>query len=463
MSPHCAGSTGESQPVRLRGIVWGVGPSSINLSTEQTTNTMSAVTKLNHDLESHVSNKKQAPANRLKAKKQGTRKESGQPAIKAKKIPRTNEAIARRATGSKKPDMSSSEFAYWLKSLEYPSRYPEPICPVGFNPVPSLFKTTARTYKTMLSFSVAAGTQTNIFLYPGHGTNRFLFSGTPGGGDVVPSPMDGVSYHGNFQSINSVLYSVGPFQVYSGVTPIGGCMQANAAVGSIASGSTDLASYSPLGYDKPLPYSTASNNDTAAHGGHARWQQTSARIKVVNTTPVQSRGGSVITVMPMNGGQIADSAGAVAQMASNPSFFDHGPSMKADGEGVSWLPRPQDIAFWHALTGNNVKPNNTLAGVGLCCFISAPAVSAQTYDIQIDWNWMLSGDFLQGISTPNPTRNEHLQPLATAVQIMQEGAKSAVGISGVHSAVANSDWHAAGATVFNMAKTAIKEGFKTLA
>jgi hypothetical protein len=457
MSPPGAGLTSESQLVRLRGIVWGVGPGSITISTEQTTS-MSNVAKLNQDLEAHKSNQRQAKAHKLKGDKDKTKK-----AVKGKRIPRTNEAIARRAAGDKRPDVSSSEFAYWLRSLEYPSRYPEPICPVGFNPVPSLFKTTARTFKTMLQFSVAAGTQTSIYLYPGHGTNRFLFNGVPAGGDVVPTSMDGVSYHGSFQSLNSILYSVGPFQVYTGVTPIGGCMQSNAAIGSIASSNTDLSSYSPLGYDKPLPYSTASNADTAAHGGHARWQQTSARIKVVNTTPIQSRGGSVITVMPMNGGQIPDSAGAVSQMAANPSFFDHGPSMKADGEGVSWLPRPQDIAFWHALTGNNIKPNTTLAGVGLCCFISAPGIAAQTYDIQIDWNWMLSGDFLQGISTPNPTRNEHLQPVATALQIMQEGAKSAVGFSGVHAAVANADWKAAGATVFNVAKNAIKEGFKSLA
>lgn len=424
---------------------------------------MSDLKKLNQELEQHVNNHKQAPAPTLKkTAKKKERKQQGKPK-KATRIPRTNQQIARVVTKNKKPDISDSEFAYWLKSLEYPSRYPEPVCPVGFNPVPSLFKTTARTYKTMLTFNVAANTQTSIYLYPGHGPNKFGFTAAPSSGEIIPNAMDGVAFHGNRQAVGTgpTIYAVGPIVVSAGGSCCGGIMQVGGIIGDIAASNTALSSYSALTYDRPLPYSTVFNTDIAAHGGHARWQQTSARIKVVNTTPALSRGGSIITVMPTNGGTLPDGAGAVLQMAANPSFFDHGPTMKPEGEGVSWLPRPQDIAFWHSVQGNNLAPSGTLQGVGLCCFIAAPN-AAQTYDIQIDWNWQLSGDFLQGISTPNPTRNEHLAAVGTSVQIMQEGAKSAVGISGVHTAVADSAWHEAGAKVFNLAKTAIKEGFKAL-
>lgn len=353
----------------------------------------------------------------------------------------------------------ASEMKYWMKSLSQPFRYPEPICPVGYNPVPSVFKTTARTTTTSLTRSVAQGTATNIILFPGHGSSRIANSGSPGPGSVQYSQMDAVAFHSQGLRVGdpSVVYSLGPIG-YTGsdFQPINAILQANVAPGSIAATNTALGSYVALPYDINLPYNLGTTY-LADGGHHARWQLTSMGIKVVNTTPEISRGGSVITFMPTNASRLPDGAGALQKCTVFPTFFDHGPTMKPTGEGVSWIPRPNDVGFWHTIADSGIIAQSELRDVALFAALTAPAAAAQTYDIEIVYNWQLSGTFVQSISSPNPTRNEHLPGVSTALQVAQATQPSAAAMPRIHEAVTASTVYESGKKIFNMASNLVSK------
>lgn len=301
----------------------------------------------------------------------------------------------------------------WFYAMGKPFSIQGVLCPVGFNPVPSFFKTPARTSFLRQQLVVPAGRSTTFYLFGGHAASPEQIPSTP-----AAYNMDGTSYHAVTQRVGDpgVNFSVGPVQVGAGLLPIGGIWQEDHVTGDLIN-NTAISSAKPITYDKQLPYVL-----TAANGSHGRWQQVSCGIKAINVTPMISRGGSVITALPIPANYGPSN---VADLVQFPSFHDHGPSMSAKGEGVCWFPKPTDVAFWHtSAVGGSAVLGTNMYGCGLICTISAPAGNAQTFDIEIAWNWQLAGSYFQTVATNHPTRNENLPVASTTVQLMGATAKS---------------------------------------
>jgi len=73
----------------------------------------------------------------------------------------------------------------------------------------------------------------------------------------------------------------------------------------------------------------------------------------------------------------------------------------------------------------------------LICVLTAPAGNAQTYDVEMAFNWQFAGSFFQTVASAAPTRNENLPVASTVVQLLGATAKSGTSAITALDAVAN--------------------------
>lgn len=295
------------------------------------------------------------------------------------------------------------------EALANPFANTAPICPVNFNPAPSMMVTTARMTHTNLSVLVPHGTSLQYTFYPGHSEAISDQQASSFTDAKVYSTMDAQAFHCK----GSVAWGTVPSYATIGPVathPAGGAHYAPCA-GFVQpttldtySRETALPNVTPLYYDVPLPYEeTGTIGDQLS--GHARHQLVSMGVRIFNTTPVLSRGGNVVTV------QFATPAGLLRQTAGpmEQKFLEIEPSFKVHGDGgdgieVSWIPRVQDLAYWHGVRGGNLGNQNSVqsqhGSAAMCVFLNNSAPADQAYSIQVVFNWMLSGQYYQSVSAP---------------------------------------------------------------
>lgn len=308
----------------------------------------------------------------------------------------------------------NSRLDLYFKTLQDPWTNQGIRCPVNYNPVPSFLITPAHTTRTVPVLTVASGTTTQLTLFPGHSFN------------IDTDAMDGVSYHSGLTQVNGTNYPVGPLTVSA--APIIGA-ETSGLAGNVDVNNLNSLASTPMTYDVNLPYSAATGN-----GGHSRWKLVSMGIVIENTTPIQTRGGTVQHVMP------ASNIYATGVLASD---YNSQPTFRItteanDGElKLSWIPRADDLAYWHV--DATATPPATIASVinaGVIVWITAPGTLggafSQTYSYQVVCNWELSGHSLAAVSSPTihqPSDKNIIEPVISGLQFTQSHATNVVKIA----------------------------------
>jgi hypothetical protein len=162
-----------------------------------------------------------------------------------------------------------------------------------------------------------------------------------------------------------------------------------------------------------------------------RWQLVSCGVRIFNTTPQLSRGGNITTVQLINSGGFrqVDGSPATSQnsLETNPSFKIFGDC--GEGMEISWIPRLQDLAYWHSLVhtgsagGNTYAADYAAAGMGI--FLNNGSPSTQSYVIQMVFNYMIAGQSVQSISQPSVVEPLLRAPIEQSVTHMQNTSSSA--------------------------------------
>lgn len=321
-----------------------------------------------------------------------------------------NQRVTRKRLAPVSKSELNSRLNDYFKALQNPWEGQGVRCPVNYNPVPSFLITQAHTTRTVPVLTVVNGTTTQLTLFPGHSFH------------TDNDAMDGVSYHAGLTRINGINYPVGPLTL--GVNACIGAettsLASNADVNNL-----DTVNSTPMSYDVNLPYSAATGN-----GGHSRWKLVSMGIMLENTTPIQTRGGTVQHVMPST--QISSTGVLNADYNSQPTF-----RVTAEANSgvlkLSWIPRADDLAFWHIDSSASVA--NGVLNAGLIVWITAPSGGVtfnQTYSYQVVCNWELSGHSLAAISAPTvhqPADKNIVEPVISALQFTQSHATNVVNIA----------------------------------
>jgi len=310
-------------------------------------------------------------------------------------------------TGAKaRAPPKTSHLARWAEALGNPFDAAGAICPVNFNPAPSLMNTTIRMTHSYLSNAVSSGNCSQITVFPGHGrpVPQLQNPSSGGVGQWIGSSMDAVAYHASEYTglaIGGQPCHIGPCNTASsgGVQFTGTCVLYNTvAAGAVTNG---VANGSALGsWDSPCPFA-------GPFVGHLRWQLVSCGFRIYNTTPQLNRGGNIVTVQLVNANGFANPDGSPATnqstLENNPSFKIHGDG--GDGVEISWIPRLQDLSYWHSLVSSGASAANLSAtdfsGAGMGIFLNNPTANTQTYVIQSVFNFMLAGQSIQTVSSPS--------------------------------------------------------------
>lgn len=354
-------------------------------------------------------------------------------------VSRVEKAVRRRS------QLKATHLSRWAMALSRPFENEGAICPVNFNPVPSLMSTTARLTHTNLSISVPASTTRQMLFFPGHGAPVKLmqYAGLPGNNTYVGpglgivSSMDSVSYHycGDYDGLLGSGNTIAPVRTIAGP---GGAVTQNPTLGcysEFAAGACSANAVStPMAFDNQLPYTAGLPG--SATGAHLRWQLVSCGVRVFNTTPQLNRGGNIVSVQFLNQSGLVNTAGGFAatqaELDSNPTFRIHGDG--SDGVEVSWIPRVQDLAYWHSLTETNAAAsalgNTNLrasdwSGAGFAVFLNNTTGNAQSYSLQCVFNVMLSGTNVQSISTPAVVEPSIRAPVEQTVVHLQNTSSTA--------------------------------------
>lgn len=335
-----------------------------------------------------------------------------------KKAPETPKEAVHKVAGVLHPD---SDLARWADILSNPFGHEGIFCPVSYNPAPSFIQSTARTSHTNLNVAVAMTSTTQIALWPGHST----MVGDPSQGGGVQGPMDAVAYHsrdvyiGGAASAN--VYTIGPMTKVDAIgtrAGVAGVLTPNVVVGGMNSAS-NAAGRVPLTWDVPLPYSV----DSTKGGHHARWQLVAMGIRIHNVTPEIYRGGTVVTVQP-NNQYLVDSAARQESLEIFPTFRDHG---VGESVVVSWIPRAQDLAFWHAQesASSGGAPMASVEAPGILVFLNNPTNNTMTYSYEVVCHWQLAGTYLNPVGGPAPHAPEVKPHVEKAISFLQNSSHTA--------------------------------------
>lgn len=313
---------------------------------------------------------------------------------------------------------------------------------VCYNPAPSFVSAVAKVTSTLDNFVVTNGQTTQIVLFPGH--SKYLqFSGGVGGSSEPPaSSMDPTSYHAMWQYIGGTTADkrrpIGPVEVE---TVSGGGAYANPVIGTTTAGLavgtfTDISTgntTNPIDIDVLLPYYS---NGEQSHGEHLRQLLSSMGVKITNTTSGSARGGNIVTVQPDM--TMLPSPGNQGKLKIYRSWRQHGTG--EDGITVTWLPRFEDLAYWHTAPLDHVNAfalatTDKLNGGAIFIFLNNTSSSPQTYSIEIIQNFQIAGGNVQSVSTEDPVGSTTKPFVESAVSAARAVAGSATGIREIASKV----------------------------
>lgn len=298
----------------------------------------------------------------------------------------------------------------WFTLLSKPFNSPLARCPVNYNPAPSLL-TTIATVTSTNSIVALNDSVVEIGIWPGHNET------------AVTDEMDGRAYHSPLQIIGGAAqtFSIGPID--NGVVEnCIGYYQTGLALGN-GTTSTNIAAVTPILENTNLPYKTVHGT-----GAHSRWKLVSCGIRLQNVTPLAARGGSITWCQPASPADYSQ----INQYSQEPSFAITQAANTGTLE-ISWVPRTSDLAFWHSLPGNLETPVISSSEVGLRIWITAPAVDTQFYTWEIIQHYELAGHSLVAVCSPainQPADKNVVEPVASALHLVGEGAKHAVGLAG---------------------------------
>jgi hypothetical protein len=290
-----------------------------------------------------------------------------------------------------------SEIMRYFRVLARPFDAPAGVrSPVSYNPAPSYIQTTLRSTYTNQNLGISSGYTAQLTLAPGHGQTY----PSTGLANLGIGGLDAVSNHAMLQQIavpgapGFDEVSFGPLEYGDAGIPrfaaLGWLDYTNVLNGVIplSSGTTATALY----WDNAAPYVALST------GGHSRWQLVAMGIRIVNITPEASRGGTVVTVQPNTSSMPLNVTGQ-AQLESFPTFFDHGVGDR--GIEVSWIPRPQDMSFWHTGNSSGGPASSTWDNSGITVFLNA-AGAVQTYAVSVVCHWQIAGTLVNTIGSNSP-------------------------------------------------------------
>jgi hypothetical protein len=330
----------------------------------------------------------------------------------------------------------------YLASLARPFDTEVVKCPVNYNPVPTFITTLARMTKTTQMLTVYDGTTTELDLFPGHAS--IVENQNPSGAPVLQteSAMDGVAYHAAPQWIGPSggvpfggLFCIGPigstdltrtyppaFGMSTDHLPIVGGVAASATSSVVPPAGGAIY---PAIADTPLPYSASTG------AAHARWKLVSMGVRIINVTQELNRGGSVITCQPVN----PQNFPTIAEFSINPTWRDHGPCDKAIE--VSWIPRAEDMAFWHqsivTVPGSGSRyAATTPENAGLRIWFVNPTLQIQLFSVETVLNWELGGTLLQTVGTSaihQPADKNVIEPTLSVLKNTAHTASAALSIA----------------------------------
>lgn len=338
---------------------------------------------------------------------------------KEKKGPSSTKGVVRRVGLH-----PASDLARWGRILSQPFLHEGEFCPVSYNPAPSFIQTTARTTSTDMSGSVAMTSTTQFAFYPGHGSSQGI--------STAETEMDAVSYHAKDQNVNTggslQRCVVGPMSKTDGAAtrvPIIGVKIPGITTG-LTYWDTSANTAVPVAWDVALPYVSVSGT-TSTGGHHSRWQLVAMGIRFTQTTPEFARGGTFLTVQP-NTVYLGTNGDAQSTLEKFPTFKDHGP----EGFEISWIPRAQDLAFWHGTSDTGANgATAALIGPAVLVFINNPTGEAISYTYQVVCHWQLAGSYLNTVGRPAAHAPETKPAIEKAVSVLQNGHSSAASALGL--------------------------------
>ncbi len=339
------------------------------------------------------------------------------------RAPKSAKGLVKRVESGLHP---GSSLGVWARQLADPFGQEGALCPINYNPAPSFIQSSARTTSTNLNLSVAAGSTTQLLLMPGHGP--------PVGAQVSASigayGMDAVSYHANDQTINATTFSIGPMYKRDNVglkPPAIGALYSALTLG-LTGGPSNNAFNAAVEWDVDLPYEA---NTVLVGGGHTRWMLNSMGVKIHNITPEIYRGGSVVSVQP-NNTTLMTSLANQTDFEVFPTFKDHG---CADSVEISWVPRPQDLAFWHGAENNSAGSAATAwLGPAILIWFNNPTANAISFTYEVVCHWNLAGNYLNPIGGPSPHSPEAKPAIEKTISVLSNTAHTAASAFKVMSA-----------------------------
>lgn len=351
-----------------------------------------------------------------------------------------------------------SDLGLWAHILSSPFKVEGLFCPVSYNPAPSFIQSTARTTCTALSATVAATSTNQYVFWPGH----YL---SPNANSIATGmeTMDAVAYHATDVLVNTAgladRYVVGPMNKRDNVgtrTAICGVGMTGVTVNQTWS-ATNNATSTPLGWDVPLPYESDART-TGFRGHHSRWQCVAIGLRFRQTTPELARGGSFITVQPNNVYEPANNA-SQSVLEQFPTFKDHGP----EGFEISWIPRAQDLAFWHGTPDDSASGYKTsTGGGGVYVFVNNPTAGVLSFDFQVVYHWQLAGTYLNTVGRPGAHAPETKPAVEKAISHMQNGSHTAAQAPKIMSKAVDHDgakspesWYEAATRAYGIGKKAV--------
>lgn len=299
----------------------------------------------------------------------------------------------------------------FLKQLSDPFNHSGAKNPAPNNVVPTVRSFTATT---TANFEMGVGTNTSqMVFYPGHTFPE------------ATDPLDSMAAHSRGQQVGPVTgtekWVIGPLP---GTTdPRATCILGKEAVtlNTVAT-DTSVAGFTAIPWDNAIGM-------TALEGasGHTRWTCTGFGVRIWNETPEAERAGSVTYAQP-NFSFAPASGGTQKEYAKFPTYEVTTRANTDDGLEIVWIPKPQDLAFWHSHT---TSYSNGISDAALVVFLNNRSTNAQNYRVEAVYHWQIAGESVNQLSSEDvliPQAKNVLQP---AVSIAAAHANSG---SAIHSA-----------------------------
>lgn len=336
--------------------------------------------------------------------------------------------VARKKSGKKGVKREHSKLMAWAELVSNPFVGCNDVkCPINFNPAPSLLSTRVQLDNCSTTIGVSSGYCRQMVFMPGHSflNNPTVLVGATGAATL--SDLDEVAFHHPFQQVNgATTYAVGPVNSYGGAgvvrTGIPGWLHNDAATVSGGT-SNNSGAATPFTWDNPLPLTA----DPRLFG-HMRWKMIAMGVRIRNTTPVGTRGGSIVSVQPANVINLADYTLQVK--------FDRDPSFRVWGDGtdeveICWIPRTRDLAYWHQSTSTSAagvdQTTTQVVGPALLVWLNAPT-SDQTYESEQWAHFEISGTNTQVFSEQTHSLNVPVAPIQQALGAHIQNSPTAHGI-----------------------------------